>query len=131
MDKPHRGRSLSTPRGKPCGLLRRTDPLERDPKSANISFRGLPKLAFPERKALVGKCFAVLVYLLEWLEIRQDFRRVNLSGDSIFKALAGKTQKFMGEISDRMRANRCSQAFNRYVVNRALKLKRSELGQKR
>jgi hypothetical protein len=96
---------LSTPRGKPGGLLRRTDPLERDPKSANISFRGLPKLAFPERKALVGKCFAVLVYLLEWLEIRQDFRRVNLSGDSIFKALAGKTQKFMGEISDRMRAN--------------------------
>jgi hypothetical protein len=89
----------------------------------------LSKLAFPERKALVGKCFAVLVYLLEWLEVGQDFGRVNQSGDTIFKALAGKAQKFMGEISDRMRANRCRQAFNRYVVDRALKLKRSELGQ--
>lgn len=65
----------------------------------------MSKLAFPERQALVGKCFAVHVYLLEGLEIGQDFGRVNLSGDSIFKALAGKTQKFMGEISDRMRAN--------------------------
>ena len=65
----------------------------------------MSELAFPERKALVGKCFAVLVYLLEWLEVGQDFRRVNLSGHAIFKALAGKTQKFMGEISYLMRAN--------------------------
>jgi hypothetical protein len=68
-DNPPRRRSLSTPREKPGGLLRRTDPVEWDPKSTNISFRGLSKLAVPERKALVGKCFAVLVYLLEWLEV--------------------------------------------------------------
>jgi hypothetical protein len=65
----------------------------------------MSELAFPESQALVGKCFAVPVYLLEWLKVGQDFRRVNLSGDSIFEALAGETQKFMGEISDRMRAN--------------------------
>jgi hypothetical protein len=103
--RPPRRRSLSTPRGELRGLLRRTDPLEWDPKSTNISFRGLSKLAFPERQALVGKCLAVHVYLLEWLKVGQDFRRVDLSGDSIFKALASKAQKFMGEISDRMRAN--------------------------
>jgi hypothetical protein len=65
----------------------------------------LPELAFPEREALVGECFAVHVYLLEWLKVGQDFGRVNLGGDSIFKALTGKTQQFMGEISDRVRAN--------------------------
>jgi len=43
--------------------------------------------------------------LVEWLKVGEDFRWVNLSGDSIFKALAGKTQQFMGEISDRVRAD--------------------------
>jgi hypothetical protein len=43
----------------------------------HICFRRSAKLAFPKHKALFGKCFADVSHSLKWLEICQDFRRVN------------------------------------------------------